>query len=228
MLDYHRLYGWPLESPEQARLLLRDPEVQWKRGRSAFETATAWINARGIPAKVAGVLAQAPEWRGAELAVGFFEHPTALDTQVGPSQTDLLVICRLLSALGVLAVEGKAGEPFGQLVKEWKTTPGRENRYAWACNMFDLEAAACGDLRWQLFHRTASALLEAKRFRAAHAIMLVHDFSGTQSSLPDFLAFAERLGLASAGPDVLSAPKIIDGVSLRFGWVCGECAKETL
>jgi hypothetical protein len=227
MLDYHRLYGWPLENPEQARLLLRDPDLHWKRGRSAFETATAWINARGVPAKVASVLEQAPEWQGAEVAAGFFEHPTALDTQIAPSQTDILVVCGLTSGLGVLAVEGKAGESFGPLVEDWRTSPGRESRYDWACNVFGLDGGVCQNLRWQLFHRTASAVLEAKRFRAAHAVMLVHDFSGAQSSVPDFLAFAERLGLAGAAPDALSAPKIIDGVSLRLGWVCDECAKET-
>jgi hypothetical protein len=225
-MDYHRLYGWPLENPEQARLLLRDPDLQWKRGRSAFETATAWISARAVPAKVLKVLSGVPEWSQAELVAGFFEHPTALDTQAAPSQTDILAVCGLANGLGILAVEGKAGESFGPLVGEWKTSPGREARFAWACSMFGLEAGSCDALRWQLFHRTASAIIEAKRFRAKHAVMLVHDFSGSCSSAPDFLTFAERLGLAGAAPDAISAPKIIDGVSLRFGWVCDACAKE--
>ncbi len=227
-MDYHRLYGWPLENPEQARLLLRDPDKHWKRGRSAFETATAWIGARGIPKKVIAVLNQASEWQDGELAAGFFEHPTALDTQTAPSQTDLLAVCGLKNGLGVLAVEGKAGESFGPLVGEWKTTPGRESRFNWACSMFGLDGATCSDFRWQLFHRSASAILEAKRFRATHAVMLVHDFSGTNSSITDFKAFADKLGLAGAAPDALSAPKSIDGVSLRFGWVCDDCAKEPL
>lgn len=225
-MDYHRLYGWPLENPEQARLLLRDPDKQWKRGRSAFETATAWIGARGIPKKVTAVLNQAPEWQDAELAAGFFEHPTALDTQTAPSQTDLMAVCGLRSGLGILAVEGKAGESFGPFVNEWKTSTGRESRYAWACKLLGLNPAVCSNLRWQLFHRSAAAVIEAKRFRAEHAIMLVHDYSGAASSLPDFKSFADRLGLTGAGPDVLSAPAVINGISLRFGWVCDECEKE--
>jgi hypothetical protein len=226
-MDYHRLYGWPLESPEQARLLLRDPELQWKRGRSAFETATSWLNARGIPPKVRAVLASAPDWANPELVAGFFEHPTALDTQVAPSQTDLLAICGLYDALGVLAIEGKAGESFGPLVSEWKTTPGREARYAWACDRFGVDGALCGALRWQLFHRTASALIEAKRFRAKHAVMSVHDFSPNASGAPDFLAFADAIGVAGAAVNGISAAKIIDGVSLRLAWVCDDVAKET-
>jgi len=226
MLRRHRLYGSPLDSPEQVRLLLRDPETQWKRGRSAFETATAWIAARGIPPKVAHVLGQAQEWQDVELVAGFFEHPTALDTQVAPSQTDLMAVCGLVGGVGVIAVEGKAGESFGPVVCEWRTSPGRDSRYAWACGLLGLDGETCANLRWQLFHRTASAILEAKRFRARHVVMLVHDFSGSRSGLPDFVAFAEKLGLVGAAPDVLSAPKIVDGVSLRFGWVCDDRAKE--
>lgn len=225
-MDYPRLYGVPLQNLEQARRLHSD--LHWKRGRSAFETSNSWIEARGIPKKVAAVLAHAPEWRDAELLAGFFEHGTALDTKIGPSFTDLLTICRLPDGLGVLAVEGKAGEPFGQLVGEWRTSPGREARYAWACEMFALDGSACSALRWQLFHRTASAVLEAKRFRARHAVMLVHDFSGIASSAPDFIAFATAIGIAGAAVGGISEPKIIDGVSLRLAWVCDECAKETL
>jgi len=224
-MDYPRLYGVPLANVEQARLL--HSELHWKRGRSAFETSYSWIQARGIPVSVAKILAQAPEWRGAELLAGFFEHGTALDTQTGPSYTDLLTLCGLSDGLGVLAVEGKAGEPFGQLVSEWKTSPGREARYSWACEMFGVQAPACVALRWQLFHRTASAVLEAKRFRARHAVMLVHDFSVGAESSTDFLAFAGAVGAAGARVNGISEPKIIDGVSLRLAWVCDHCAKET-
>jgi hypothetical protein len=173
------------------------------------------------------VLEQAPEWRAAELVAGFFEHPTALDTQLAPSQTDIMVICGLQTGLGVLAVEGKAAETFGEFVSQWKKSQGREERYAWVCSLLGLDPPQCTGLRWQLFHRTASAILEAKRFRAGHAIMLVHHFSGYHGSVADFQSFAEALGLVGAAPGALSAPKIIGGVSLRFGWVCDDCEKET-
>lgn len=224
-MDYPRLYGFPLETHDHARALHSD--VHWKRGRSAYETSFSWLKARGVPAKIRAVLSQAPEWRDPELLAGFFEHATALDTQVGPSYTDLMAVCGLEAGLGVLAVEGKAGETFGPLVNEWMDSPGKQARYAWACAMFGVDAAQCAELRWQLFHRSASAIIEAKRFRADHAVMLVHDFSGVCSSAPDFLTFAEKAGFSGAAIDALSAPKIIDGVSLRLGWVCDDCEKET-
>lgn len=218
--SFTRLYGWPLSEAEQARVLLRDPQIQWKRGRSAFELATAWVGADGLtPASVRAVLDQAPEWRDAELLAGFFEHPTYLDTWRGPSQTDLFVVMRLSKSLGALAVEGKAGESFGELVADWNTSQGRTARLDWACALFDVPAVEAGALRWQLFHRTAAAVLEARRFHALHALMLVHDFSGADVGLADYRAFAERIGVRGAGAGVLSEPRDMNGVTLRLGWV---------
>lgn len=224
MKNYPRLYGEPLKDPLQTKPLLRDPELHWKKGRSAYEAAHSWVNGNinhegGMPRSVRTLLDQAPEWTGAEVAIGLFEHATPLDTLRGPSNNDLLVICRLRDALGVMAVEAKAGEPFGELVSVWNSSPGRSARLAWACDFFSVDMEACGGLRWQLFHRTASAIIEAKRFHSPHAIMLVHDFGEKVSWREDYMAFASILGVANADIGRLSDPKIVGGVSLRMGWV---------
>ena len=217
---FTRLYGWPLSNPEQARALLRDPDVQWKQGRSAMELARSWIAAGGqLPAPVRRVVEVAAEWRAAELLAGFFEHPTYLDTWRGPSQTDLLLLMRLEDSLGAVAVEGKAGEPFGKLVQEWNDSEGKAARLDWACALFGVPAMEVGALRWQLFHRTAAALLEARRFHARHALMLVHDFSGSDAGLADYRAFAELIGVRGAAAGALSDARDMNGISLRLGWV---------
>ena len=224
MKNYPRLYGEPLLDPLQTKPLLRDPELHWKKGRSAYEAAHSWVKGNinddgGLPRSVRSLLNEAPEWTDAEIAIGLFEHATPLDTYRGPSNNDLLVVCRLKQSLGVIAVEAKAGEPFGELVSVWNTTPGRANRLDWACKFFDVKAEACGGLRWQLFHRTASAVIEARRFHAPHAIMLVHDFGEKVSWRDDYLAFAKTVGIANAEIGCLSDPKLINGISLRLGWV---------
>ncbi|WP_430402497.1 DUF6946 family protein [Hyphomonas sp.] len=224
MKNYPRLYGEPLKDPLQTKSLLRDPELHWKKGRSAYEAAHSWVTGNinhegGMPRPVRNMLNQAPEWTEAEVAVGLFEHATPLDTLQRPSSNDLLVVCRLQEALGVMAVEAKAGEPFGELVSVWNSTPGRSARLAWACDFFDVEAESCGGLRWQLFHRTTSAIIEAKRFHAPHAIMLVHDFGEKVSWRDDYVAFAETIGVTNADFGRLSDPKLVGGVSLRMGWV---------
>jgi Domain of unknown function (DUF6946) len=215
--DYPRLYGAPLSSPEQAQALLRDPQLHWKKGRSAYELAHAWVGPGGTPKSVMGLFETAPEWRGATLIAGFVEHGTALDTMAGPSWTDLLAIMCVQDRLGVVAVEGKAGESFGPLIGDWNTTPGREARLRWACAMFGVDAGVANALRWQLFHRTASAVIEAKRFCAKQAMMLVHDF-GAGVGLDDYRSFAAALGF-SAGEDTLSNARTVEGVALRLGWL---------
>lgn len=224
LINFPRLYGAPMTAPADVQPLLRDPEKHWKKGRSAYEAAYSWIRAGeraqgGLPASVRAVISAAPEWANPEVVVGFFEHATALDTQHGPSSNDLMVVCGLATELGVLAVEAKAGESFGELIGDWNKTDGKARRLSWACRLFNVNEDACGHLRWQLFHRTASALIEAKRFRAAHAIMVVHDFGFEPSWTDDYATFAETIGVRGARVGAISEPKVIDGTNLRLAWV---------
>jgi hypothetical protein len=224
--DYQRLYGAPLTRPEQAQQFLRDPQKHWKKGRSAYEAAHAWIGAGGtrgvgLPARVRELGCSTPEWQSISVVSGFFEHATPLDTQSGPSNTDILVVCGLKHGLGILAVEAKAGEPFGDLVRDWraiKPSPGKDARLA-SCRFLAVQPETCDPLRWQLFHRTASAVIEAQRFRANHAIMLVHDFCENESWAADYESFAKAIGIADARVGGVSEPRTIQGISLRLGWV---------
>ncbi|WP_375208633.1 DUF6946 family protein [Hyphomonas jannaschiana] len=224
MKNYPRLYAAPLLKPESVQPLLRDPELHWKKGRSAYEAAHSWVNGNlqkegGLPLLVRATLNVAPEWKNAELVSGFFEHATPLDTNRGPSNSDLLAVCRLESTLGIIAVEAKAGETFGELISVWNTTAGRSARLSWACKLFGVDEEDCGDLRWQLFHRTASAVLEAKRYHAPHAAMLVHDFSAEPGWYDDYAAFAEVIGVKGTSIGTMSDPVVVEGISLRLAWV---------
>ena len=107
-------------------------------------------------------------------------------------------------------------EPFGPLVAEWNTTPGRDTRLTHLCGVLGLRKGETGDLRYQLFHRTASAIFEAERYCARHAMMLVHSFSGTDASLDDFLRFAAAMGMSEAGKDAVSEPRTIGDIELRL------------
>jgi hypothetical protein len=76
-------------------------------------------------------------------------------------------------------------------------------------------------LRYQLVHRTASAVLEAKRFHAGKAIMLVHSFSARQDGFVDFQVFARQLGITCSHPGELHNAGIKGGVELFLGWAQG-------
>lgn len=61
-----------------------------------------------------------------------------------------------------------------------------------------LSGELSGSIRYQVLHRAASALIEAERFRADTALVMVHSFSSEDLGLPDFQAFTQLFGVASA------------------------------
>ena len=78
-------------------------------------------------------------------------------------------------------------------------------------------------LRYQLIHRTASAIIEAKRFNASHAVMLVHSFSQSDECFQDYADFVSLFG------GVVSVNRLVSvgargTVSLHFAWVRGNAS----
>ena len=78
-----------------------------------------------------------------------------------------------------------------------------------------------GTIRYQLIHRNGSAVIEAKRFGAPHAVMLVHSFSPSREWFQDFEAFAKLLRAEVAVNQVVYAGQRA-GVHLHIGWICGN------
>jgi len=80
-------------------------------------------------------------------------------------------------------------------------------------------------IRYQLLHRTASAVIEARKFNARNALMLVHVFKKTKEnydqSFQDYGQFLELYG-AKGNVDSLVFAKSIDGINLYSGWVEGN------
>jgi hypothetical protein len=197
----------------------------WKPRFSAHSLAFTWHRADGFPPAVASAF-EAEETgtlAGLELIAGIPEYKVALPGGSRASQTDLFVLAR--SARGetvAVAVEGKAREPFGDnTVEDWRVdaSPGKGRRLAFLLDVLGLpDDAALSGTRYQLLHRTASALIEAERLNARHAVMLVHAFGDQpEENFEAFQSFAAVLGarvgrrlVANAG----RAPR-----SLFLGWV---------
>ena len=218
----------PIKAPEEIIPRLGKQELHWKKGRSAFELSTSWMNANGIPPLVADVLAQAPEWNGATFMEGIFERETELPGRGRPSQTDLLAILRLCGGNAILGVEGKVDESFGPVVGEWLGDAGDQNktaRLAGLCATLGMNPQNVGGLYYQLFHRTCAAIYEAKRFGYDRALMLVHSFAETDTNpdapacFADFQAFSRAAGMPVTAPGSISPAKMCDGVEVRLAWV---------
>lgn len=215
----------PLLRPEDVIPHLGKPS-HWKQGRSAKAVSDSWFQANDLPPRVRAVLDQSPELKGAELVDAWLERCTDLgDRRGSATQTDLLAVLGIGDELAVMAVEAKVTESFGPLVSEWigEGGEGKEDRLQRLCALLGFERGEVGDLRYQLFHRTAAAILEARRYRAKKAVLMVHSFCDNATGLPDFLAFYERMGIKGVGRDLLGGPAQIAAIGLWVGWASDQC-----
>ena len=127
-----------------------------------------------------------------------------------------------------MTVEGKICEGFGQLVSEW-IVDGSKNkriRILRLANTLGLELSASQSLRYQLIHRTASAVYEAHRYRAKVAVMMVHSFDPRDTGVDDYKRFAAAIGLPGAEATRLTGPVSCEGVDLYLGWSADRASNE--
>ncbi|MGA7979259.1 MAG: hypothetical protein WCA32_03430 [Chromatiaceae bacterium] len=213
----------PTTSAEQWAQLLAEPTKQWRQGYSARTLAYCWQEADGFPAEVRTVLQACEPFQTIELLLGIPEHQVPLPGGSRPTQSDIWCLAKAGQELVSIAIEGKVAEPFGPTLGEWLAggSPGKSTRLGFLQNQLSLSAEPAHEIRYQLLHRSASAIIEAKRFGARHAIMLVHSFSPANDWFPDFDAFARMLGV-SPKPNRVFPTGIRGGVDFYVGWVSGN------
>ena len=213
----------PSTSPENWKQFLAEPAKQWKTGYSARALAYCWEEADGIPPEIILVLEQLPSLKNLKTIFAIPEHKVPLPGGARASQNDVWVLGESSSGLVSIAVEGKVSEPFGPTVGEWlkNKTAGKEIRLKFLCSELGLEYPPPLETRYQLLHRTVSAVLEAKHFRATEAVMVVHTFSETNAWCEDFQYFLSLFGL-EAGINQAVTVQILNEINLSFAWVHGS------
>lgn len=213
----------PASSVEDWKRLLADPEKQWKTGYSARTLAYCWQKANGIPKDVLPVLEKEKSLEGLEAILIIPEHKVPLEGGSKASQNDIWILAKADEVLVSITVEGKVSESFGPTVGGWlkNKTPGKEARLKFLCKELCLEYPPSHEIRYQLLHRTASAIIEAKQFRTNTAVMLVHSFSKTDKGLKDYQAFVSLFGLKAEKDQPVSVT-IKSGINLIFAWVHGD------
>jgi hypothetical protein len=156
-----------------------------------------------------------------ELLLAIPEHKTPLPGGVRESQSDVFVLIRHPMGIATYTIEGKVDEPFGPTVGEWtkEVSPGKAERLSYICGLLGIDQCPL-DIHYQLLHRTASALIEAERFNANMAGMIVHSFSPQKRWFDAFSRFSDILGgeQTDDGAIKMSVPS---GKSLMLGWAVG-------
>lgn len=211
----------PLLSPESIKPHL-GAEHHWKEGRSAKLLIDQWWAANDLPASIKGLLNQASEWRNAELVDAFAERKTSLDDgRPSHPQSDLIAIVGIENRLVILAIEAKVDEGFDKTIEQWLAddSAGKKRRLDGLCELLGLNPTSVSTLRYQLLHRVVASALEAKRYRAHQAAMVIQSWCPKRSGHEDFLKFLAKLGIPYEGVGHLSSPLIVSGIPVRMGWL---------
>ncbi|OYY75724.1 MAG: hypothetical protein B7Y43_18365 [Sphingomonas sp. 28-62-20] len=212
----------PSRGQDDWKRFLAQPDLHWKTGYSARTLAHSWEAAKTIPPEVAAIMSDA--FGQPDLLFAVPEHKTLLPGGTRESQSDVLALVRHPGGLACYTIEGKVDEPFGPTVGEWSVdaSPGKIERLAHLCSLLGMSECP-SDVRYQLMHRTASALIEAERFDAKLAGMIVHSFSPERRWYAEFVRFAALLG-CQIEPGRGATIKVPSGKSLVIGWATGDQA----
>lgn len=211
----------PIDSLDSWRLLLADPVLHWKDGYSAKSLAMSWFRYGGLPQTARAVLAKGPDtWKEIDSLLCFPEHKIDLPGGSRASQSDIFVLAKTREGLITIVVEGKCLEPFGPTVAEWtkEASSGKEVRLDYLIDLLHLRARPIESVRYQLLHRTASAVIEAHRFLCTTAIVLIHAFADSPQSYNDYSTFLKLYDL-EACRNIPSAAVRLGSIDLHFAWI---------
>jgi hypothetical protein len=215
----------PADNPADWQQLLAKPDSQWRTGYSAKSMAYSWTEARGFPGEIRAVLntSGSTHLHDLEFLIGIPEHEVPLPGGRRPSQNDVFVLSKGSDGLVSIAIEGKVSEAFDLPVdmRFAQPTPGQVTRLTFLLDLLGLERDAVASIGYQLLHRTASAILEARRFGARHAVMLVHSFSQELEHFDDYANFVGLFGQTAETNRVYEVRQI-DDVTLHLGWAVGD------
>ncbi len=219
----------PANKPEDWRHLLAEPDKHWKTGYSATALAYSWQEADDFPPEVRRVFQNCgiAIFENIKILMAFPEYKVSLPGGKRASQSDIFILANGDGQLMSVTVEGKVDEPFGEVISEWKIKDmgGKEKRLKFLCDQLMLRPEVVGNIHYQLLHRTASAVIEAKKFNAPVALMLVHAFEKTKEKYDEsFQAYCQFLGLFGkcGEEDSIEFIKTLDSVDLYCGWVRGN------
>jgi hypothetical protein len=218
----------PANTLQDWRQFLADPAKHWKIGYSARTLANCWHVADGFPSEINHIFSSSTitAFQSIEPLLILPEYKVALSGAGKDSQNDIFVLAKTQThELASIMVEGKVDESFGNTLKSWKLanqgfTDNKRKRLDYIQQQLGLENIP-DDIYYQLLHRTASARIEAERFNASYALMIVHSFSQTSKWFGEYARFLALFGI-TAEKNNLYHLNTQHGIHLYSLWADGD------
>ena len=205
--------------------MLAEPEKHWKTGYSAKTLAHCWEDAKGVfPKSFDKALRESGLRLNLLLIIPEFKVDLP-PTGGRASQNDVFALAGDATGLTVMMIEGKVNELFGETVSKWIDSKGKEERFQFLIRKLELnDSDTLGDIRYQLLHRTVSAIKTAEQFYAKRAMMIVHSFGDKDTpNWNDFKTFATLFTKEEPQSGRITHCKTLSSdIELWIGWVNGE------
>jgi hypothetical protein len=128
------------------------------------------------------------------------------------SQLDLWVLARTPRGLLSIVIDENALQPAAK-----GGMPGRDLQDALGA-LLEIDRDVDPTIPSRLIHRTAAALVEARRFFAMGALVVVRSAGAAHDSFADFQRFVTMMGGRLRRPGHLLSVKPREGIELAFGW----------
>jgi hypothetical protein len=153
-------------------------ETHWKDNYSAKSVAESWERVDGLPKEIISAFNKHESFKDSEMMLAIPEFKVPLPGGSRPSQNDLLVVTSNEDGLTLITVEAKVDEGFGETIKNWlvESSSGKKERLKYLLDTINFQGNEFENLRYQLFHRLASAIIMAKKFHAKKALMIIQSF----------------------------------------------------
>jgi hypothetical protein len=216
----------PTQKAEDWKKLLADPDKQWRKGYSAATFAYCWQDSDGFPAEIDRLFknSEVPSFRSVELLLAIPEHKVMLPGGQRASQNDLFALAKgndgqLIS----ITIEGKVTESFGPTLEEWenKASDGKIERLKYIKRKIGIEKDFPSNIRYQLLHRAASAVIEAEKFNAKSAVMIVHSFGESNDNFMDYSNFVGLYGKEARKNEIMLLTEN-NSIAMYAGWAMGN------
>jgi hypothetical protein len=158
------------------------------------------------------------------LLLAVAEHKVDLPGGTAASQCDVWAIIKTSVGLLSLTVEAKAREPFGEeILERWliagKTKLSAKNRKdRWDyIRAFLPDSGSLSGVRYQMLHRCAASVIEARRLGCQHAAFIVQAFDTPDESFRDYQLFCEAMRIPASRGGMAATNAA--GVALSVGWI---------
>lgn len=214
----------PITSTKEWQRLAVSHEKPWQSGYRIMSLANYWQGANGFPADVQRMFESASDTSitDSEMLLSIPEYETELPAYGGPAFADLFVLARSRGGLTAVIVESRVNEPFDSVFggMRWKKGDVIDQRTTLAglSEILEISLGDASTTRYQLLHRTASALIEAERYSATTAIMLVHSFSSERKWFEDYEVFGAAMGATTEYGQLVDVG-LRSGTRLMLGWL---------